>query len=62
MCVEVRDARETAADLRSRGVEPLQQPFDVYTGWALEIADPWGKVLGFTDYVKEPARGEGMSL
>jgi hypothetical protein len=28
-------------------------------GEALEIADPWGKVLDFTDHVKEPAQARG---
>jgi hypothetical protein len=42
----VRPARETAAELRSRGVQPMQPPFEVY-------------VLGFTDYVKGPARARG---
>jgi len=46
--------RETAAELRSRGVGPLQPPLEMYTGWAFEIADPFGNVLDVTDYVKEP--------
>jgi hypothetical protein len=45
------DSRETAAELRSRGVEALQ--------WAFEIADLWSNVLGFTDYVKQPSRARG---
>jgi hypothetical protein len=53
------DSREKAAELRSSGVEPLQPPFEVYTRWAFEIADPWGNVLGFTHYVKEPGRARG---
>jgi len=40
LCVEVRDARETAAELRSRGVVAPQPPFEVYAGRAFEIADP----------------------
>jgi len=54
--VEVRDARETAEELRGHGISPLAPPFEVFTGWAFEIADPWGNVIGFTDYVKEPTR------
>jgi hypothetical protein len=53
------DSRETAAELRSRGVKPLQPAFEVYARWAFEIADPWGNVLGFTDYVKQPSRARG---
>ena len=46
--------RETAAELRSRGVGPLQPQLEMYTGWAFEIADPFGNVLDVTDDVKEP--------
>jgi len=26
-------------------------------GWTVEVADPWGNVLGFTDYTKRPELG-----
>jgi len=51
--LEVRDARAAAAELRSRGAEPLAEPFEVATGWTVEFADPWGNVVGFTDYLKD---------
>ena len=54
--LEVRDARAAAAALRERGVEPLGEPFEVATGWTVEVADPWGNVVGLTDYSKDPAR------
>ena len=54
--LEVRDARAAAAELRSRGVEPLEEPFEVATGWTVEVADPWGNVIGLTDYTKDPSR------
>lgn len=53
---EVQDARQFADELGQRGVELLARPFEVHTGWAFEIADPWGNVIGFTDYLKDPAR------
>jgi len=54
--LEVRDARAAAADLRDRGVDTLGEPFEVTTGWTVEVADPWGNVIGLTDYTKDPAR------
>lgn len=36
------------------GIELLDAPFSVATGWTVEIADPWGNVIGFTDYSKRP--------
>jgi predicted enzyme related to lactoylglutathione lyase len=52
--LEVPDARTAARELRSAGVELLDEPFSVATGWTVEVADPWGNVLGFTDYTKRP--------
>ncbi|MFJ3665437.1 VOC family protein [Streptomyces sp. NPDC090106] len=52
--LEVPDARVAARGLREAGVELLDEPFPVATGWTVEIADPWGNVLGFTDYAKRP--------
>jgi hypothetical protein len=53
------DARETAADPRSRGVEPLQAPFEVYTGLGARDRPILGQGARLTDYVKEPARARG---
>jgi predicted enzyme related to lactoylglutathione lyase len=55
--LEVRDARAAAAELRARGVAPLEEPFEVATGWTVELADPWGNVIGLTDYTKSRSRG-----
>lgn len=55
--LEVRDARAAAAELRARGIAPLEEPFEVPTGWTVELADPWGNVIGLTDYTKDPTRG-----
>lgn len=55
--LEVGDARATAAALGSAGVKALADPFQVATGWTVEVADPWGNVIGFTDYTTMPERG-----
>jgi predicted enzyme related to lactoylglutathione lyase len=54
--LEVKDARAAAAALRQRGAHILGQPMEILTGWTVELADPWGNVLGLTDYVKDPAK------
>ncbi|MBV9355253.1 MAG: VOC family protein [Chloroflexi bacterium] len=50
----VADARAADAALRAAGLTPLAPPFAVRTGWTVEIADPWGNVLGLTDYTSAP--------
>ncbi|WP_228898085.1 VOC family protein [Streptomyces sp. DH1] len=55
--LEVTDARTAARELRAAGVPPLDEPFPVATGWTVEFADPWGNVIGLTDYSKRPELG-----
>ena len=55
--LEVPDARAAARELAGAGIVPLDEVFSVATGWTVEIADPWGNVLGFTDYSKRPELG-----
>ncbi|MFF3816030.1 VOC family protein [Streptomyces bluensis] len=57
--LEVRDARAAGRALESAGVQPLDAPFSVATGWTVEFADPWGNVIGLTDYSKRPELGRG---
>ncbi|MEV5613525.1 VOC family protein [Streptomyces sp. NPDC052225] len=52
--LEVPDARAAADRLRAAGIEPLDAPFSTSTGYVVEFADPWGNVVGFTDYLKRP--------
>ncbi|MFJ8926699.1 VOC family protein [Streptomyces sp. NPDC102340] len=52
--LEVPDARATADALRAADVELLDAPFSTSTGYVVEFADPWGNVVGFTDYLKRP--------
>jgi len=51
--LETADARAFAA---ACPLDPLAPPFPVRTGWTVEYADPWGNVLGVTDYTSDPAR------
>ncbi|MGW7262439.1 VOC family protein [Streptomyces sp. NPDC054842] len=57
--LEVRDARAAADALAAAGIQPLDAPFPGATGWTVEIADPWGNVIGFTDYGKRPELARG---
>jgi predicted enzyme related to lactoylglutathione lyase len=52
--LEVQDARAAAAALAAAGVQSLDTPSPVATGWTVEFADPWGNVIGLTDYGKRP--------
>ena len=52
--LEVADARAAAEILVGAGVLPLAGPFEIPTGWTVEVADPWGNIVGLTDYVKAP--------
>jgi predicted enzyme related to lactoylglutathione lyase len=55
--IEVPDARTAAAALAGAGIPPVDEPSCVATGWTVEIADPWGNLIGFTDYTKRPELG-----
>ncbi len=55
--LEVLDARAAADEVLAWGGEPLAPPFEVHTGWAVEVADPWGNVIGLTDYLRAPGKG-----
>jgi predicted enzyme related to lactoylglutathione lyase len=55
--IEVADAPKAAHTLAASGIPLLDDPFSVATGWTAEIADPWGNVIGFTDYSKRPELG-----
>jgi predicted enzyme related to lactoylglutathione lyase len=55
--LEVPDARAAAKALAAAGVTAVADPFPVATGWTVEVADPWGNIVGFTDYTTMPERG-----
>ncbi|WP_062992810.1 VOC family protein [Nocardia anaemiae] len=52
--LEVPDASAAAAELQGCGVRVVTAPFEVGTGWSVEVSDPWGNVIGLTDYLKRP--------
>jgi predicted enzyme related to lactoylglutathione lyase len=54
--LEVPDARAAAKALTAAGVALLGQPRELRTGWLVEVADPWGNVVGLTDYLLAPER------
>ncbi|GCE50525.1 putative enzyme related to lactoylglutathione lyase [Thermosporothrix hazakensis] len=54
--LEVADARAAARQLEATGIPLLKEPWEVSTGWIVEIADPWGNVIGLTDYLKAPQK------
>lgn len=49
---EVEDVQATYAELKKRGVVFLSEPYEIYTGLAVEFEDPFGNRLGITDYSK----------
>ncbi|GAA3792838.1 VOC family protein [Streptomyces phyllanthi] len=57
--LEVRDARAAGRALEAAGIRLLDAPSPVATGWTVEFADPWGNVIGFTDYSKRPELARG---
>ncbi|WP_326774427.1 VOC family protein [Streptomyces sp. NBC_01445] len=52
--LEVRDAKAAARALTEAGIPPVDPPFSTSTGYVVEFADPWGNVIGLTDYLKRP--------
>jgi predicted enzyme related to lactoylglutathione lyase len=52
--LEVRDAKAAARALTEAGIPPIDPPFSTSTGYVVEFADPWGNVIGLTDYLKRP--------
>jgi predicted enzyme related to lactoylglutathione lyase len=54
---EVADARAAAAELKASGVSLLAPALLIPTGWVFEVIDPWGNVIGFTDYLTKPELG-----
>src|SRR6266540_2381845 len=48
--------RGGGAVLGDAGVDLLDEPRELRTGWVVELSDPWGNVIGLTDYLNDPAR------
>jgi predicted enzyme related to lactoylglutathione lyase len=54
--LEVPDARAAGKALAAAGVALLGEARELRTGWLVEVADPWGNVIGLTDYRNAPER------
>jgi len=51
--IEVEDVRKVYPELKIKGVNFLSEPFKIRTGWAVEFTDPFGNLIGITDYKNE---------
>jgi len=51
-----RLGQAAGAALAAAGVALLGEPRELRTGWVVEVADPWGNVIGLTDYRHTPER------
>lgn len=49
---EVGDVGMAYEELKKKGVIFLSEPFEIPTGLAVEFEDPFGNLLGITDYSK----------
>jgi predicted enzyme related to lactoylglutathione lyase len=58
--LEVPDARAAAQALIASGIPLLKEPWEIATGWVVECADPWGNVIGLTDYLKAPQKARSL--
>jgi len=52
--LEVADTRAVAAELQARGVTILGPPLPTADGWLVEVADPWGNVVGLVEHTQRP--------
>lgn len=49
----VDDVRQTYVELKAKGVKFLSEPYEIFTGLAVQFEDPFGNRLGLTDYSKK---------
>ena len=52
----VDDVRLEYEKLKEKNVMFLSEPFEIYTGLAVEFEDPFGNKLGITDYSKQKTK------
>ncbi len=55
--VEVPDTQKTLKELKEKGISLVREPLPLPTGLLVEVADPWGNVVGFTDHLSLPETG-----
>jgi predicted enzyme related to lactoylglutathione lyase len=49
----VDDVKKSYEELKEKGVKFLSEPYEIYTGLAVQFEDPFGNRLGITDYSKQ---------
>jgi predicted enzyme related to lactoylglutathione lyase len=49
----VEDVRKSYEELETKGVQFLSEPYEIFTGLAVQFEDPSGNRLGLTDYSKQ---------
>ncbi len=52
----VEDVQAEYKKLKEKGIVFLTEPFEIYTGLAVEFEDPFGNRLGITDYSKQKGK------
>lgn len=52
----VDDVKAEYEKLKEKGIIFLSEPFEIYTGLAVEFEDPFGNRLGITDYSKQKGK------
>jgi catechol 2,3-dioxygenase-like lactoylglutathione lyase family enzyme len=60
--LEVPDAHAAEELLRERGADPTGPVRELRTGFVIEVADPWGNVIGLTDYTLAPAMARDLGV
>lgn len=55
--IEVTDAQVATEELKEKGFQFAREPFLIPTGWLVEVIDPWGNIIGFNDYHRQPQFG-----
>ena len=50
--ITVANVQETYRQLQEQGVVFTKVPYRIQTGWAAELQDPAGNIIGITDYNK----------
>lgn len=53
LLLQVTDVRRFFSELLAKGVTFTKRPYRINTGWAAELLDPSGNVIGITDYNNE---------
>jgi predicted enzyme related to lactoylglutathione lyase len=49
----VETVKKTYTELKKKGVKFLSEPYEIFTGMAVQFEELFGNMLGLTDYTKE---------